>query len=94
MLVGNPFVVEFVSIDSIVGKLRARTQQTPPGNWVEGFFYDDTKVKDKRPVNMQDLDQVSQVHPVAVHHRGGREPHESGDTARLRLNPRRPPKTR
>jgi predicted amidohydrolase YtcJ len=71
VLVGNPFVVEFVSIDSIVGKLRARAQQTPPGNWVEGFFYDDTKVKDKRPVNMQDLDQVSQVHPVAVHHRGG-----------------------
>lgn len=71
VLVGNPFVVEFVSIDSIVGKLRARAQQTPPGNWVEGFFYDDTKVKDKRPLNRQDLDQVSKVHPVAVHHRGG-----------------------
>ena len=71
VLVGNPFVVEFVSIDSMVGKLRTRAKQTPPGNWVEGFFYDDTKVKDKRPLNMQDLDQVSQVHPVAVHHRGG-----------------------
>jgi predicted amidohydrolase YtcJ len=71
VLVGNPFVVEFVSIDSIVGKLRVRAQQTPPDNWVEGFFHDDTKVKDQRPLNMQDLDHVSQVHPVAVHHRGG-----------------------
>src|SRR5580692_409402 len=31
VLVGNPFVVEFVTIDSIVAKLRAKAQQTPPG---------------------------------------------------------------
>src|SRR5262249_27023749 len=34
-------------------------------------FYDDTKVKDKRLINVQDLDKVSRDHPVAVHHRGG-----------------------
>ena len=71
VIVGNPFVVEFVTIDSIVAKLQERAQKTPPGNWVEGFFYDDTKVKDKRPLNVQDLDRVSNVHPVAVQHRGG-----------------------
>jgi predicted amidohydrolase YtcJ len=71
VIVGNPFVVEFVTIDSIVEKLQARAQKTPPGNWVEGFFYDDTKVKDKRPLNVQDLDRVSKVHPVSVQHRGG-----------------------
>ena len=48
VLVGNPFEVEFVTIASIVDKLRAKARQTPPGTWVEGYFYDDTKVKDKR----------------------------------------------
>ncbi len=71
VLVGNPYVVEFVTIDSIVDKLRARAKETPPGTWVEGFFFDDTKVKDNRLINVHDLDQVSKDHPVVVHHRGG-----------------------
>jgi predicted amidohydrolase YtcJ len=71
VLVGNPFIVEFVTIDSIVAKLRAKAQQTPPGTWVEGFFFDDTKVKDGRMLNVHDLDQVSKDHPVVVEHRGG-----------------------
>ena len=71
VLVGNPFEVEFVTIDSIIQKLRARAAQTPPGYWVEGYFFDDTKVKDGRQLNIHDLDQVSKDHPVAVHHRGG-----------------------
>ena len=71
VLVGNPFEVEFVTIDSIVQKLRARAAQTAPGTWVEGYFFDDTKVKDGRQLNVHDLDQVSKEHPVAVHHRGG-----------------------
>ena len=45
VLVGNPFEVEFVTIRSIVDKLRARARETPPGTWVEGYFFDDTKVK-------------------------------------------------
>ena len=71
VLVGNPYVVEFVTIASIVEKLRAKAAKTPPGFWVEGYFFDDTKVKDNRLLNIRDLDQVSSEHPVAVHHRGG-----------------------
>jgi predicted amidohydrolase YtcJ len=71
VLVGNPYEVEFVTIGSIVEKLRAKAQKTPAGTWVEGYFFDDTKVKDKRELNIHDLDQVSKDHPVAVHHRGG-----------------------
>lgn len=71
VLVGNPYVVEFVTIAGIVDKLRAKARQTPPGTWVEGFFFDDTKLKDNRPLNIHDLDEVSKDHPVAVHHRGG-----------------------
>jgi predicted amidohydrolase YtcJ len=70
-LVGNPYVVEFVTIDSIVEKLRSKAAQTPPGTWVEGYFFDDTKVKDNRLLNLHDLDKVSKDHPVVVHHRGG-----------------------
>jgi predicted amidohydrolase YtcJ len=69
--VGNPFDVEFVTIASILDKLTARARETPPGYWVRGFFYDDTKVKDKRPLTVQDLDKVSKEHPVVVQHRGG-----------------------
>jgi hypothetical protein len=71
VLVGNPYVVEFVTIASIVEKLRAKARETPTGIWVEGYFFDDTKVKDNRLINVHDLDEVSKDHPVAVHHRGG-----------------------
>ena len=71
VLVGNPFEVEFVTIASIIEKLRAKARETPAGTWVEGYFFDDTKLKDKRALNVHDLDQVSAEHPVAVHHRGG-----------------------
>ena len=71
VLVGNPFEVEFVSIRSIIGKLRERALQTPAGTWVEGYFFDDTKLSDKRPLTIRDLDEVSTEHPVIVRHRGG-----------------------
>jgi len=71
VLVGNPYEVEFVTIASIVDKLRAKAKTLPPDTWVEGFFFDDIKVKDGRLLNVHDLDQVSTDHPVAVHHRGG-----------------------
>ena len=71
VLVGNPYVVEFVTIQSIIDKLKARAQKTPPGTWVTGYYYDDTKVKDGRPLTNKDLDKVSTDHPVVVIHRGG-----------------------
>ena len=69
--VGNPYEVEFVTIESVIEKLKAKAQKTPPDTWVEGFFFDDTKVKDQRRLTVHDLDQVSRDLPVAVHHRGG-----------------------
>lgn len=71
VLVGNPFEVEFVSIRAIIGKLRERADKTPAGTWVEGYFFDDTKLSDKRALNIHDLDEVSKNHPVIVRHRGG-----------------------
>lgn len=71
VIVGNPYEVEFVTIPGIVDKLRAKAKTTPSGFWIEGYFFDDTKVRDKRQLNVHDLDQVSGAHPVCVHHRGG-----------------------
>jgi len=71
VIVGNPYEVEFVTIASIVEKLRAKARETPAGVWVDGYFFDDTKVKDDRQLSVRDLDQVSKDHPVVVHHRGG-----------------------
>ena len=71
VLVGNPYEVEFVTIASIIDKLRVKAQQTPADTWVEGYFFDDTKVKDQRALTRQDLDHVSAQLPVMVQHRGG-----------------------
>jgi predicted amidohydrolase YtcJ len=78
VIVGNPFEVEFVTIASIIDKLRAKAQKTPPGFWVDGYFFDDTKVKDNRQLTVHDLDQVSTEHPVCVHHRGGHTSYYNG----------------
>src|SRR5262249_19692886 len=48
-----------------------KAKETPAGMWVDGYFFDDTKVKDNRQLNVHDLDEVSKDHPVVVHHRGG-----------------------
>jgi predicted amidohydrolase YtcJ len=57
------------SIEAIQTALRKRTQQTPAGQWVQGFLYDDGKTP--RPLTREDLDAAVPDHPVMVHHRGG-----------------------
>jgi predicted amidohydrolase YtcJ len=52
VIVGNPYVVEFVTISSIVDKLRAKVRDTPPGMCVEGYCFDDTTVKDNLQLNI------------------------------------------
>jgi predicted amidohydrolase YtcJ len=68
---GNPYVVEYVTIQSIIDKLKERAAKTPPGTWVEAQFYDDTKIKDGRPLSRADLDKASTQHPIMVNLRGG-----------------------
>jgi predicted amidohydrolase YtcJ len=94
VLVGNPYEVEFVSISSIIEKLHARAKETAPGLWVEGYFFDDTKVKDKRELDASDLDEVSMEHPVVVRHRGGHTSyynHKALEMAGITKNTPNPP---
>ena len=59
------------SISDIQSAIRKRAQQTPRGEWVLGFKYDDTKTTERRPLTRQDLDQAAPDHPVFIRHRGG-----------------------
>ena len=59
------------SVARIQEALRERAASTPPGEWIVGFMYDDTKQEEGRPLNRMDLDAVSTGHPIVVGHRGG-----------------------
>ena len=59
------------SIADIQAAIARRASETPPGEWVLGFKYDDTKTAERRPLTRQDLDRVAGNHPVAISHRGG-----------------------
>jgi predicted amidohydrolase YtcJ len=59
------------SIAAIQAALRERAAKTPPGGWIIGFMYDDTKTSEGRPLTKADLDAASMDHPILVNHRGG-----------------------
>jgi predicted amidohydrolase YtcJ len=59
------------SISAIQAALRERAAKTPPGEWVLGFKYDDTKTEEGRPLTVADLDAAVPDHPVHIEHRGG-----------------------
>lgn len=59
------------SIADILKALRERAAKTPPGEWVLGFKYDDTKTSEGRPLTREELDAALPAHPVFVEHRGG-----------------------
>ncbi|MFN8060220.1 MAG: amidohydrolase family protein [Vicinamibacterales bacterium] len=59
------------SIAEVQKRLRAKAATTPPGEWVLGFMYDDTKVAENRMLTRRDLDEAVPDHPVFVTYRGG-----------------------
>jgi len=59
------------SIAAIQAAIRERAAKTPPGQWVVGFKYDDTKTSDGRALTIADLDAAAPGHPVFINHRGG-----------------------
>ena len=63
----------------LIDALRKKAASTPPGFWVSGELFDDTKLTDATPLDRHDLDRASTAHPIAVNHRGG---HTSWTTAK------------
>ena len=58
-------------ISDVKAALAKKAAATPPGHWVRGTMYDDTKFEDGRPLNRRDIDAAVPDHPVFVLHRGG-----------------------
>ena len=58
-------------IDDVKHALAGKAADTPPGHWVRGVMYDDTKFEDERPLDRNDIDDAVSGHPVYVGHRGG-----------------------
>jgi predicted amidohydrolase YtcJ len=61
--------VNLRTVEEVKAALRQKAQSTPPGYWVSGYMYDDTKLD--RPVTRRDLDDAVPDHPAMVGHRGG-----------------------
>jgi predicted amidohydrolase YtcJ len=57
------------TVAEIQAAVRQKAAQTPPGFWVTGFMFDDTKLD--RPLHRRDLDAATTTHPVVINHRGG-----------------------
>jgi predicted amidohydrolase YtcJ len=71
------------SIAEIQAAIRERAGRTPPGQWVIGFKYDDTKTSDGRRLTREDLDAAAPRHPVYVGHRGGHTAYVNSAAFRL-----------
>lgn len=63
--------VNLRSITEIQAAMKAQAAVTPPGQWVIGNKYDDTKLIEARPVNRRDLDEAVPLQPAIIRHRGG-----------------------
>ena len=57
------------TVAEIQDAIRKKAQATPPGVWINGFMFDDTKLD--RPLTRQDIDLATNDHPVEITHRGG-----------------------
>ena len=63
--------VNLPRISDVKDALARKAAETPPGTWVLGVMYDDTKFEEGRPLNRMDIDEAVSDHPVYVAHRGG-----------------------
>ena len=63
--------VDLRSIAEIQEAMRRKAAEMPPDYWVTGYKYDDTKLREGRPVSRKDLDEAVPNHPAMIGHRGG-----------------------
>ncbi len=71
------------SITAIQQALKEKADNTPKGEWVLGFKYDDTKTTEGRYINRHDIDAVVKHHPVYIQHRGGHTAYVNSKTLDL-----------
>jgi predicted amidohydrolase YtcJ len=54
------------SIDQIVAAFRQAASDIPPGEWIVGFGYDETKLKEDRHPTRWELDRATDRHPILL----------------------------
>jgi predicted amidohydrolase YtcJ len=57
------------TVREVQAAIRRKAESTPPGTWISGFMFDDTKLD--RALTRKDIDEATTEHPVVVNHRGG-----------------------
>jgi predicted amidohydrolase YtcJ len=63
--------VGYRSIVEVQQALAQKAAKSPPGVWIIGVMYDDTKFIEGRPLTRRDIDEAVPDKPVFVRHRGG-----------------------
>ena len=61
------------SMDSLIEELRKKAETLPEGRWIQGWGYNESKLKEKRFPNRYDLDKASTDHPISVTRQGGHD---------------------
>ena len=59
------------SIEGLIQAVRRRAQETPQGNWIRGFGYDELVLKEGRHPTRWDLDRAAPEHSVRLDQRTG-----------------------
>jgi len=52
------------SMDQLLARIKSAAEITPPGKWILGWGWDDSRMTDKRYPTRWDLDQAAPDHPV------------------------------
>jgi len=67
----SPPVGEVTSIDQLVARLGEKASQSDAGEWILGFGYDDTLLREMRHPSATELDAASSQHPIFIWHVSG-----------------------
>ncbi|WP_432470422.1 amidohydrolase [Amphritea sp. HPY] len=67
----SPPIGTINTLTEIIEALRARANETPAGEWIQGFGYDDTLIAEQTHPTRADLDLASTEHPIFITHSSG-----------------------
>lgn len=58
-------------MSDILERIRIKANETPKGQWIQGYGYDDTLLEEQRHPTRAELDKVAPNHPVFISHISG-----------------------
>ncbi len=64
-------LVGIKSLDEIIDIIARKAKKIKPGEWIYGYGWDESLLKEKRPIYKEDLDNASSQHPIVLEHISG-----------------------